>query len=79
MAPELQAYYEERFTLFASKGWKDLIEDTEEMYSSLDQVQNIKTVDDLKFKQGQLDILNWILTLKKVSEEAYDELVLEAS
>lgn len=77
MAPELQKYYEDRFDMFVSDGWKDLIEDVFHMAASLEQIETIKTFEELKFRQGQLDILNWILTLKKVSEETYDELLLE--
>ena len=76
MTPELQAYYENRFTMFASRAWIELLEDIEDMVESLDRVSNVKDVEDLKYKQGQLDILNWIQSLKKISESAYDELAL---
>ena len=74
MAPELQKYYEDRFSMFITAGWLDLMEDIEALTLSLDQVKNIKTLEDLKYKQGQLDILNWISSLKQVSEDAFDEL-----
>ena len=77
MAPELQKYYENRFSMFITAGWLDLMDDIKELTSSLDQVQNIKSIEDLKYKQGQLDILNWISTLKKVSEDTFDELEKE--
>jgi hypothetical protein len=77
MAPELQKYYEDRFSMFITAGWLDLIDDIKELTLSLDQVQNIKSIEDLKYKQGQLDILNWISTLKKVSEDTFDELEKE--
>ena len=77
MAPELQKYYEDRFSMFITAGWLDLMDDIKELTSSLDQVQNIKSIEDLKYKQGQLDILNWISTLKKVSEDTFDELEKE--
>ena len=77
MAPELQKYYENRFSMFITAGWLDLMDDIKELASSLDQVQNIKSIEDLKYKQGQLDILNWISTLKKVSEDTFDELEKE--
>jgi hypothetical protein len=77
MAPELQKYYEDRFSMFITAGWLDLMDDIKELTLSLDQVQNIKSIEDLKYKQGQLDILNWISTLKKVSEDTFDELEKE--
>jgi|TARA_R110000803_G_scaffold193468_1_gene256398 hypothetical protein len=71
---ELQKYYEDRFSMMVTVGWKDFIEDVQTLF---DQYNNISTVDDeksLQKRKGQLDILNWILTLKDVSNETYTEL-----
>jgi|TARA_R110000787_G_scaffold98917_2_gene203316 hypothetical protein len=74
MDKDLQEYYEERFKMMVSKGWLDLIEDAQKLhdqYNSLNSVEDEKT---LNRRKGQLDILNWILTLKNVSQETYNEL-----
>jgi len=39
-----------------------------------DNLLNINSLEDLHMRKGQLDILNWILTLKQVSEQAYEGL-----
>jgi len=72
--PELQKYYEARFDMMASQGWKDLIEDIQVMATAYDKVERIKEVEDLYFTKGQLDILNWIINLQETSSEAYKEL-----
>ena len=74
MKPELQKYYEARFDMMASQGWKDLIEDIQRMATAYDKVERIKEVEDLYFTKGQLDILNWIINLQENSSEAYKEL-----
>ena len=74
MKPELQKYYEVRFDMMASQGWKDLIEDIQVMATAYDKVERIKEVEDLYFTKGQLDILNWIINLQETSSEAYKEL-----
>lgn len=74
MTPELQKYYEERFSTMATKGWSDFIEDLEGLKKPLENIPTIKTVEDLYFRQGQLDIINWVLSLKSISETAYEEL-----
>lgn len=74
MSPELQKYYEARFDMMASQGWKDFIEDIQNMVNSYDKVERIKAVEDLYFTKGQLDILNWVINLKETSSEAYKEL-----
>lgn len=77
MDKELEQYYEERFSMMSTQGWKDLVEDVTGMIENYNNVLSVKTVEDLYIKQGQLDILNWIVSLKDVSEQAYEELKLE--
>ena len=36
------------------------------------------TVDTLQFKQGELSIMNWMLSLKDVSEQSYEDLKHES-
>ena len=74
MTPELQKYYEDRFSMMASQGWRDLLEDIDGMITSLNNVSTIQDEKDLQFKKGELSILNWLKTLKQVSEEAYEGL-----
>ena len=74
MTPELQKYYEDRFDMMSYPGWQDLIEDVELMIGSLNNISAVSDEKDLQFKKGELSILNWIKTLKHVSEEAYEGL-----
>ena len=72
---KLQSYYEERFSMMATKGWQDLMEDAENMFKALNQVMPIQNETELQLKRGQLDILNWILSLKDSSTEAFEQLM----
>lgn len=74
MTPELQKYYEDRFTMMASQGWLDLMEDIDGMITPLNNILTISDEKDLQFKKGELSILNWLKTLRQVSEAAYEEL-----
>lgn len=78
MDKAIQEYYEARFDMMASKGWKDLIEDIDKMTDAYDKIERLTGVEDLFYTKGQLDILNWIINLKQTSEEAYRELTDEA-
>lgn len=73
MDKELQQYYEDRFTMFTSKGWKDLLVDIEKIKSSI-KVEDIPDEKTLFARRGELRIMNWILTLKDVSEQTYKDL-----
>jgi hypothetical protein len=74
MTPELQHYYENRFSMMGSDGWKDLVEDIDIMIASLNNISVISDEQSLQFKKGELSILTWLKTLKEVSERAYEEL-----
>lgn len=72
---QLQQYYENRFELFSTPGWQDLMEDAQKMFDALNQVLPIQNEAELQLKRGQLDILQWILSLKSVSEQSYEQLM----
>jgi hypothetical protein len=74
MDPKLQKYYEDRFDLFAQPGWIDLIEDIDNMLDALNNVSTIVDEKSLQFRKGEISILTWLKTLKKVSEDAYEDL-----
>jgi hypothetical protein len=74
MTPELQKYYENRFDMMSRDGWKDLMEDIDNMINSLNNISTIPDEKSLQFKKGELSILVWLKTLKEVSTRAYEEL-----
>lgn len=74
MSPELQRYYENRFSMMGSDGWKELMEDIDTMISALNNISVIPDEQSLQFKKGELSILTWLKNLKLVSERAYEEL-----
>ena len=74
MNPELQKYYESRFSMMATDGWRDLVEDIDNMVNALNNISVVQDEKDLQFKKGELSILTWLKNLKEVSERAYEEL-----
>ena len=74
MTPELQKYYESRFDMMSTEGWKDLTVDIDIMIESLNNLSVIPDEKTLMFKKGELSILTWLKTLKEVSERAFEEL-----
>ena len=77
MKRELQDYYENRFAMMATQGWKELIEDIEVMMTSTDTLRGVETEQQLQFRKGELSIMNWIKTLKESSAEVYEQLLEE--
>jgi ethanolamine utilization cobalamin adenosyltransferase len=75
MTPELQKYYEARFEMMSTEGWKDLIEDIDKIIAAINNISTIDTEKDLQFKKGELSILTWLKNLKEISERAYEEIL----
>ena len=75
MTNDLTRYYEDRLAMFASRGWKDLVEDVREMLKSSDRLAGA-TIENLGFKQGELSLMNWFLSLEENSKQAYADLQL---
>ena len=74
MDREIQEYYENRFSTMATQGWKDFIEDVQALYNVYTNVDTVNSVEELYKRKGQLDILQWVLSSKIVSEQTYKEL-----
>ena len=79
MNKELQDYYEERFSMCSSRGWKQLIEDIQLMKPEVESIKGATTLEQLHYKKGELSIINWLLSLEMSSREVYDVLQEEAN
>jgi hypothetical protein len=73
MSPELQQYYEDRLSMMSTKAWRQLIEDLLEMRTQYENIR-ICDKDTIEFRKGQVDILDYVIELKDLSEKAYEEL-----
>jgi len=74
MSPELQKYYEERFSMMSTQGWVDLMEDVDNMIEPLNNISTIEDEKSLQFRKGEFSILIWLKNLKQVSERAFEDL-----
>lgn len=77
MDKELQAYYENAFSMMATPGWKTLMEDVSKIKASFSDITSVTDAQQLYFRQGQVDNLNWLLGLKGLYEKAYEDLTSE--
>ena len=74
MDRELQEYYDERFSMFATKGWKDFIEDIQVRIEAIQTIKGVKDLETLFVRQGELDTLEWIKSLPEISTETFEKL-----
>jgi hypothetical protein len=77
-----EEYTEAMKDLFLTDGWKLLLLELEDQVHLLEDVQRITTLDDLRYKQGQLHTIGFLLnfadTLAKSEQEAEEDASLEA-
>lgn len=78
MKPELQKYYDDQFSMFASDGWQDLMNHIADMIEATDSISGIKDNDDLHFKKGELSILGWLKGWEESVTVAYENLKNES-
>lgn len=74
MDKELEKFYEEAFSMMATVGWKDLMEDLNKVKTNYNDLSTVADTQELYFRKGQLDILNWLLGLKSSYEKTYEDL-----
>jgi hypothetical protein len=74
---ELITHYEDAFSMMATPGWKALMEDAKKIKDNFSDITSVTDAQQLFFRQGQVDNLNWILGLKGLYEQAYEELTSE--
>jgi hypothetical protein len=79
MAPDLQKFYDDAFSMMATQGWQDLMEDIGKVKNSYDKLSSVTETHSLDFRRGQIDILNWLYGLKGSYEQTYKELEEESS
>jgi hypothetical protein len=74
MDNSLQKYYDDRFEMFGSKGWKDLIEDLNNMKKVTSDVNSCNDEKAFWLAKGELRLLNWFLNLEELTQEGYNSL-----
>lgn len=75
MKQELQKYYEDRFSMMATQGWKDLMEDIDIMLAATDNLSGVEDEKQLYFKKGEVSIMKWLKNLRDASTEVYEQLL----
>ena len=73
LTPELQRYYEERLSMMGSEGWRDLLVDVQQMLAATNTLDGV-TPENMRYRQGEVSMMRWMLALKEISEKAYEEL-----
>ena len=74
MDSQLQAYYENRLSMMGDTAWKQLMEDVQIMPDATNDVSSISDEKTLHYRRGEISMMRWMLSLRDVSEQAYQQL-----
>lgn len=74
---ETQKYYEDLLALFEHPGWKHITDKLQELFTAADSVQGVEGEQRLGFRQGQVDMIKFVVTQPALISAAYDALLAE--
>ena len=60
----------------STEAWKDLMEDVEGMLAVSNTLDGV-TEENLQFRKGEISLMRWLLSLRDISEVAYNQLKQE--
>ena len=72
--PSLAKYYEDRESMMMTQGWSDLIDDVQKMFDATNDITSVQDEKTLHYRRGELSMMRWLLALKEVSEQTYQQL-----
>lgn len=75
MTPENQKYYENYFDLFNTDGWSQLMEQIQVDRDNF-QIEAIEDEKTLFQTQGQLYVLNTLISMEDMVRAAYDNILI---
>jgi len=64
--------FEEILDVFTNPGWKYILEDIIERKKSIDNIYDVQTLEELYKRKGEIDILDWFLSLKEWYQYSYE-------
>lgn len=67
----LQEYYDALFAMYGTLGWAKLMEDNAEMIRRHDTPRDVVTVEQLYFRKGELEQMDWLSSHQQRTEAAY--------
>ena len=68
-------FLEDRLSMMETEGWRDLIQDLENLENSVSNIDSMNSEQDLWHAKGQLHIINFLLSLNTATNLALEESV----
>jgi hypothetical protein len=62
-----EQFFNDRLTMCETDGWKDLMEELQELTDSLQDVESLSNMEDLFITKGQLATLRMVMTIEETA------------
>jgi len=72
---DLQDYYDAKFEMFATKGWKVLQEEVDRLLETVRDINFVNPQASLDFRLGQQDMLLWLSKMRDICDTAHGQLL----
>jgi len=67
--------YQEIFKTTGSPGWDLIVKEVKELGDGISDLRTVQDMDDLRFRQGMLNVVDRIVSYRDVVKEQYDTLL----
>ena len=67
-------FLEDRLSMMETEGWRDLVQDLENLENSVSNIDTMNSDKDLWYAKGQLYMINFLLSLHTATNLALEEL-----
>lgn len=73
MDKELQDYFDNYFMMFASDGWKQLMEEMQDALETVNDLTMTADANDFYFRKGKVDIYRQLLAFQDLINQSFEE------
>jgi len=75
--PKLEQQYRDVFATTDTPGWEIIVTEIKDLAGPLENIRTVRDLDDLRFRQGMLNILDRLTSYREVVRADYDALLEE--
>jgi hypothetical protein len=69
---ELEQQYQEIFKTTGTAGWDLIVTEVKELGQGISDIRTVQDMDDLRYRQGMLNVIDRIVGYRDVIKEQYD-------
>ncbi len=69
---ELEQQYQEIFKTTGTSGWDLIVTEVKELGQGIGDIRTVQDMDDLRYRQGMLNVIDRVVGYRDVIKEQYD-------